>query len=238
MTIHDTFAGAQYVSAIIDLAEQHNLVLEIGSDFQHYGAVLAKHRPEQAIGKPFDPALHTMNESNAFWILGWTKEGELIHTQAMRMFDLGGLRLSDYLAHNFRDFPPTGLDLDMERSTYRPGPGAGRIKGQVFYHGELWVKRDPRFRGTGLPGALARFAMATCVLRWSPDHIFGFMPEGLAYRGLMEREGYMHSDPGALTWHIKEKDTPLRGFMTYMSHEDLSFILKLPTSETLPALAA
>ncbi|MDA5093830.1 hypothetical protein O2N63_06990 [Aliiroseovarius sp. KMU-50] len=238
MTIHDTFTGAQYVSAVLNLTESKGLRLEIGSDFEHYAEVLAKHRKEQALGQPFNPERHDLHDDNAFWILGWTMEGELVHTQAMRKFELGGVQLSDYLSYNFREFPPSGMDLDMERSSYRPGPGAHRITGQVFYHGELWVKPDQRFRGTGLPGILARFAMATCVLRWSPDHVFGFMPEQLAYRGLMEREGYMHSDPGALTWHNRDKTDPMRAFMVYMSHDDLSFLLKLPTAETLPSLAA
>lgn len=238
MTIYDTFTGAQYVSAILDLAQTKDLVLEIGSDFEVYAEAIRTHRPEQPLGQPFDPEFHKLGEQNAFWILGWTREGDLVHTQAMRLLDLQGLTLSDYMAHNYRAFPPATPDLDMNRSFFRPGPGANRITGQVFYHGELWVKRDPRFRGTGLPGALARFAMATCALRWSPDHIFGFMPEGLAYRGLLAREGYMHSDPGAITWHVKGKNAPMRCFMPYMSHEDLSFILRLPTSEILPALAA
>ncbi|SEW04648.1 hypothetical protein SAMN05444851_1067 [Aliiroseovarius sediminilitoris] len=238
MTIHDTFAGAQYVTAILDMASEHGLVIEMGSDFDLYESHINTHRAHQPIGAPFDPKRHEMNEHNGFWIVGWNEQGTLVHTQAMRRFNLGGLTLSDYLGQNFRDFPPVGLDLDMERSCYQPGPGARRISGKTCYHGELWVKGDDRYRGTGLPGLLARFALATCVLRWSPDHIFGFMPERHAFRGLAEREGYMHTDPSALAWYPKGSNAPLKGFMTYMSRDDLSHLISLCPRDFMMSQAA
>lgn len=238
MTIHDTFTGAQFVTAILDMASEHGMVIEMGSDFDLYESYISSHRTHQPLGLPFDPKLHDMNEDSGFWIVGWNESGELVHTQAMRLFNLGGLALSDYLGQRFVDFPPTGLDLDLERSHYQPGPGAKRISGRACYHGELWVKGDDRYRGTGLPGLLARFALATCVLRWSPDHIFGFMPERYAFRGLAEREGYMHTDPGALAWYPKGSTTPLKGFMTYMGRDDLSHLISLCPREFMLSQAA
>ncbi|WP_432449001.1 hypothetical protein [Aliiroseovarius marinus] len=238
MTIHDTFTGAQYVTAILDMANDKGLMIEMGSDFNLYGKYIEEHRTHQPLGDPFNPKLHQMSEDNGFWIAGWNENGELVHTQAMRLFDLQGAVLSDYLTRNFQAFPPTGLDLDMARSNYQPGPGARRIAGKTCYHGELWVRGDDRYRGTGLPGMLARFALATCVLRWSPDFIFGFMPEKYAFRGLAEREGYMHTDPGALSWFAKGSNAPLKGFMTYMGREDLSHLLTLCPREFMTSQAA
>lgn len=229
MTIHDTFAGAQYVTKIVDGAFDMGINLQVGSDFHEYSQLVADHRPEQPLGAPFDPTLQGINAENGFWIVGWARDGRLVHTQAMRLFDLGAVRLSDYLVQNFRNFPPAGLDLDMDGSSYLPGPGARRIDGTACYHGEAWLKGgDSGFRGTGLAGALARFALATAVLRWSPDHIFGFMPERHAFRGLVEREGYMHSDPGALIWRRADGADPLRGYMVWMGREDLSHLMTLP----------
>ncbi|MCK8484582.1 hypothetical protein MUY21_11095 [Aliiroseovarius sp. S2029] len=238
MTIHDSFEGVRFVGSILDMAREHGMEIEIGSDFDLYDRLITTHRPHQPIGAPFDPKRHRMSDRNGFWILGWTPQGALVHTQAMRRFDLGGLALSDYLGQNFRDFPPVGLDLDMQRSCYQPGPGARRIRGHVCYHGELWVKGDDRYRGTGLPGLLARFALATCLLRWSPDHVFGFMPERYAFRGLAEREGYMHTDPGALAWYPKGSNTPLKGFMTYMGRDDLNHLISLCPRDFMQAQAA
>ncbi|MCI2398923.1 hypothetical protein [Aliiroseovarius subalbicans] len=229
MTIHDTFAGAQYVTKIVDLAFDSGINLQVGSDFHEYSQLITEHRPEQPLGAPFDPTLQGINAETGFWITGWGRDGQLVHTQAMRRFDIGGVSLSDYLGQKFRDFPPAGLALDLDASEYRPGPGAKRISGVTCYHGEAWLKGgDTGFRGTGLAGALARFALATAVLRWSPDYIFGFMPERHAFRGLVEREGYMHSDPGALDWHLADSEKVLRGYMVWMGRDDLSHIMTLP----------
>lgn len=238
MTIHDTFAGAQFVTAILDMTSNHGMMIEMGSDFDLYESYVSTHRTHQPLGAPFDPKLHDMNEDTGFWIVGWNEAGNLVHTQAMRRFDLGGLALSDYLDQNFKDFPPTGLDLDFDRCRYQPGPGAKRISGKTCYHGELWVKGDDRYRGTGLPGLLARFALATCVLRWSPDYIFGFMPERYAFRGLAEREGYMHTDPGALAWYPHGSNSALKGFMTYMGRDDLSHLITLCPRDFMMSQAA
>lgn len=242
MTIHDTFAKAQagtrYVTAILDLAIDFGLTIEMGSDFKLYDSYVTKYRSHQPLGNPFDPTLHDMSEDNGFWIIGWNKEGELVHTQAMRLYDLEGLTLAEYLDYSFHEFPPSGLDIDMDRSNYRPGPGARRIAGKTCYHGELWVKGDDRYRGTGLPGMLARFALASCVLRWSPDFIFGFMPEKYAFTGLAEREGYMHTDPGALEWYAKGANAPLKGFMTYMGRDDLNHLITLCPRDFMVSQAA
>ncbi len=231
MTIHDTFIGAQFVSSITEMAYRHGITLQVGADFNQYSDIIAAHRPEQPLGDPFNPRKQPVSQKNGFWITGWNGTGNLVHTQAMRRFDLRG-SLADFLVKRFRDFPPTGLDLDLEKSRYMPGPGARKIRGTCCYHGEAWLKGGENgYRGTGLAGALARFALATAVLRWSPDHIFGFMPERHAFRGLVEREGYMHSDPGALFWHLAGSNDILRGYMVWMGSDDLTHMMDLPTEQ-------
>ncbi len=226
MTIHDTFAGAQYTSEIAGIVERVGMELRLGDDFEVYSDIIAAHRPEQPIGEPFDPEHTEINGKNGFWLTGWNRDGELVHTQAIRRLRLGGT-LADYLSSQFRKYPPPGMEIDFSRSRYRPGPGARRISGTACYHGEAWIKPgDATFRGTGIIGPLARFTMASALLRWSPDFIFGFISEGLAYRGLVEREGYMHTDPGALAWKLPEGET-LHGFMCWMSREDMDHMMEM-----------
>lgn len=228
MTIHDTFAGAQYATSIAHMAEDLGMRLEVGSDFNEYAQIIADHRPEQPLGDPYNPELHDIREEDSFWMTGWNEQGQLVHTQAMRRFAIVS-SLAEYLEANFRAFPPSGLPLDMERSRYIPGPGARQIRGELVYHGEAWLKPgDSTYRGTGISGALARFAMASAVLRWSPDYIFAFVPEKYAFRGLVEREGYMHSDPGALIWQMKGENKAFRGFMVWMGREDLTHMMGIP----------
>jgi len=234
MTIHDTFAGAQFATSIADLADNMGMKLQVGDDFQHYADMIRELRTDQPLGDPFNLEKQELTHENAFWISGWDKAGDLVHTQAIRRLQIKN-SLADFMQKSFRQFPPSGCDLDMGRSTYTPGPGARGIRGVVCYHGEAWLRSGKGgFRGTGIAGALARFAMTTAVLRWSPDYIFCFVPEGLAYRGLVEREGYMHTDPGALAWQLRD-GPQLRGFMGWMGREDLTHMMGIPTETLLVA---
>ena len=229
MTIHDTFAGAQFATSIANMAGEMGMSLQVGDDFQHYADLVAEFRGDQPLGEPFDLVKQELTHENAFWITGWDKQGRLVHTQAIRRLQIEN-SLAEYMSANFRDFPPSGADLDKSASRYTPGPGARGIRGVVCYHGEAWLRAGkPGFRGTGLAGALARFALASAVLRWSPDYVFCFVPEGLAYRGLVEREGYMHTDPGALMWQLRD-GRQLHGFMGWMGREDLSHMMIQPTA--------
>ncbi len=234
MTIHDTFAGAQFAASIANLAESRGMRLQVGDDFQHYADMVAELRADQPLGDPFNLEKQELTPENAFWVAGWDRRGNLVHTQAVRRLQIA-TNLADYLGRKFRAFPPSGVALDKARSTYTPGPGARRIRGVVCYHGEAWLRAGKGgFRGTGIAGALARFAMTSAVLRWSPDYIFCFVPEGLAFRGLVEREGYMHTDPGALSWKLREGGE-LRGFMGWMGREDLTHMMGIPTETLLVA---
>lgn len=232
MSIHDVYDGAQLIAASMDILTRHKISMTVGEDFEEYRQILKEGRPNQTLGIPFDPKIQEVTPSNAFWVIGRSPSGEVVHTQAMRVLPLGDAALSDYLRDQFRDFPPVGLDLDMERSRFRPGPGARNIRGSVCYHGEFWLNPEGgEYRGSGVSSVLARFAFMTAMLRWSPDYVFGFMPKPVAHKGFAARQGYMHAEPGALTWVRKDSDKPLEGFLVYMSKEDIRFLMSMPLHE-------
>lgn len=79
--------------------------------------------------------------------------------------------------------------------------------------------------------------MMVAMDRWQPDYLFGFMAKAVAYKGFAERMGYMHNEPGSLRWYRKGNDTPLEGFLSYLSNEDIRFLLEMPLQE-IEALAA
>lgn len=238
MTIQGLNAEDRFAATSHDILNKFGVTLSIGHDFERYRALLAQGRPDHILGAPFDPDLHELNASNAVWVIGYDEDGAVMHTQALRMLNLDGGTLGTYLRRRFRDFPPSGLDLDMERSRFKPGPGAKRIAGRVTYHCEVWMGGAPgQYRGTGVSSILGRFAFLTALQKWSPDYVFGFMPKPVAHKGFVERQGYMHAEPFALRWFIKGKDDPLEGYLAYMSREDMQFVLDMPEKE-LDALAA
>ena len=226
MSIHSTFEGAQFLTQASDIAMKNGISLQVGTCFKDYADLIATQRQHQPVGQPFDDALNDFDAGSGFWIAGRNQDGALIHTQAMRILNLQGRPLSGYLAKGYLDFPPAGVDLDLEKSYYHPGPSAHKIHGTVCYHGDFWLSAD--YRGTGLANVLARFALASGLLKWSPDFIIGFMIRQVAFKGLAEREGYMHSEPGALFWHRADLDQALEAFMVWMANEDLEYLLSIP----------
>ncbi len=238
MTIQGLSATERFAATSFDVLNRFGVRLTMGHDFEEYRALLAEGRPDHILGAPFDPDIHSLHERNAIWVVGHDADGNIMHTQALRMLDMQGGSLGNYLRQKFREFPPSGLDLDLERSRFRAGPGAKHIKGRVCYHGEVWMGGSPgQFRGTGVSGILGRFAFLTALEKFAPDYVFGFMPKPVAHKGFVERQGYMHAEPFALRWFVKDNPNPLEGFLAYMSREDMHFVLDLPESE-LAALAA
>ncbi|SFT14388.1 hypothetical protein SAMN04488040_3423 [Sulfitobacter marinus] len=232
MTLHRFQEGDRFIANGMALLSQAGISLTVGYDFNEYTEILKEARPGHLLGMPFDPKLHEMNEDNAFWIVGRNAKGDVMHTQAMRLLDLGGTSLAEYLRRSFTEFPPPGVDIDLQRSRYRAGPGAQRIAGTVAYHGEFWVGTTPReFRNAGLSSILGRYAFWQSIQHWNPDHIIAFMQNSVVLKGFPARHGYMHTEPGTLRWFLTGQDTPIEGFMAYMSNEDLRFILEMPMSD-------
>lgn len=230
--------GDRFLAHSNEIVARHGVSLQLGYDFEEYRNLLKLHRPEQSVGAPFDPDLVDLTATNSFWIVGWL-DGKIIHTQALRVIENGYRSLADYLEKGFRDYPPTGADIDFPRSRYRAGPGARRMSGKIVYHGEFWIAQgEMALRGSGLSCVLGRYGFWQAMQHWDPDHIFAFMAKAVAYKGLAERAGWMHTEPGALRWFIKGREDPIEGFLAYMDREDLSYLLELPLNDLVGRLAA
>ncbi|WP_420345348.1 hypothetical protein [Pelagibius sp.] len=239
MTTQEVLSGSRFVTAIKELVKDQGLTLEIGSDFTALREALKDQPERQGLAPRFDPDVSEIDEASGFWILGRSKTGEVVHTQAMRMVDLGGRTLSGYLDERFRDFTPAGYAIDFSRSHYRGAPGSRMIAGKVCYHGELWLKGGPGgFRGAGFTAVLARLALVKALLKWAPDYVFGFMFPLAACKGLAAREGYMHTEPGSLYWAVSGRQRPLETWTVWMSRADIRHILQIPPTDLFYELEA
>ena len=239
------FSGeaAAFIATSNTILLDHGIDVRVGTDFDEYKEIIREHRPVQILGAPFDPANQVPEQSelvdgNAFWLTGWSDEGELIHTQAAKGVDLKGRALSNYLLNGFRRFPPPFKDIDFARSRFRATPGSHKISGTVVYHGEVWMAPEQgRYRGSGLSTVLARTGLLHIMRRWNPDWMYGFMLRAVAFKGFSERMGYMHNEPGALLWYRDGKETPAEAFLTYLSREDVMYLLDMPVRELVSQAA-
>lgn len=238
MTLLTMQTGDRFVANSAEIFQRYGVTLEVGYDFEEYRSLLAEARPEHELGAPYDPNVHNMTRHNALWIVGRNLDGEIVHTQAIRMLEMQGQTVGEYFTNRFREFPPSVPGLDLQRSRFRAGPGAKRMRGSVAYHGEFWIAPGAdSLRGQGMSCVLGRYGFFEAIQHWDPDHMVAFMAKGIAFKGLAERTGWMHTQPGALRWFLKDVAEPIEGFMAYMDRDDLHYVLELPLND-LVALAA
>ncbi len=236
MSIHYETREDFLFAASHDVIKRMGLTLSVGTDFEEYRELLAEARPDHALGEPFEPKKYNLNPDNSLWMVGRDPSGKIIHTQAMRCLHLQNMTLGEYLGRNLRQFEPSGMDIDYDRSTYRPGPAANRMSGTIVYHGEFWVGGSAR-QGTVLSPALGHHAFLTAVRCWRPDHTFGFIAKRLAFKGFSARFGFMHSEPNAIKYILKGSDQCFEGTMGYMSREDLDYALDYPAEDFIAEAA-
>lgn len=232
MAILDLSAEDKFKAAGADILDRFGITLSAGTDFDEYCEYAAQARPDHRVGDPFDHRVHDMADGKACWIVGRDSSGDIIHLQALRLLPTRTMSVGDYFRKNYREFSPSELDIDFERSRYRAGPGAKRMLGRVIYSGETWIGGTPgQFRGTGISNILGRFALMTAIQELSADYVVGFMARPVAYKGFCLRMGFMHAEPMALRWVARDMPQALEGVMVYMSAEDIRFMLDLPSSE-------
>ena len=80
MTIQGFNHGEQIFATAMQIFNQFDITIEIGSDFNKYRRLLLEHRPQQPLGPPFDPNIHQLNAKNAFWLIAKGPDGAVIHT--------------------------------------------------------------------------------------------------------------------------------------------------------------
>jgi len=227
--------GERFVASSLRLFAAHGLTLRVGFDFGQYKTLLKEARPDHKIGVPFDPDIHDFSDGNAFWIVATDTRGAIVHTQALRLLDLSGISLADHLQSQFTAFPPPSIPLDLDKSNYRSGPGAQRMTGRIAYHGEFWIGGSAgQFRGSGVSTLLSRYGFWMASQHWDPDHIFAFIVNAVAHKGLAARTGWMHTDPAALQWYPRNGQPVIETVMAYLHREDIQYLLDLPLA--LPKL--
>lgn len=160
----------------------------------------------------FDPTLGGMTPETGFVIIGRDEEGQVVATQAARLYDWSETTLKDE-ATSLRMFyadPDAAFGRgDLCEIT---APVATTIAGRVVFSGAGWYRRD--FRNKGLATILPRISRAYGFTRWNTDFTISIMADAVVAGGMAERCGYTkveHSSvelvvsplgvvPGALVW--------------------------------------
>ncbi|MFL4471223.1 hypothetical protein ACERZ8_15535 [Tateyamaria armeniaca] len=209
-------------SGILRDLENMGIRIKVGDDFLEYRT----HRNQQADRGPiypmFDVSQSYVDHSNGFWICGFGPDGEVMHTQAMRLLDLTDMSLATHLQlHRHKYITPDSTpDPDQ---TFFTGPEALKtITGKVGYQGDFWLRAKGLAgpRSQGATALLSHLLLEMTVIAFDPAFVFAFVPKQLAAKGAHLRYGYTHCEAGR--WIGPDQQITDEDHLIWMSAKDLA----------------
>lgn len=167
----------------------------------------------------FKPAHSGLSEENSYWISGETDDGEIVVTQAGRVYYWPETTLADEARMMFY-----GGRADAGRCVVKAA-AAGAITGVVFFGGAVWVRPD--FRRNGLSKLMPRLGRAYAAARWPLDWGISLVKPALVDMGVARGYGYKHESrsvffPGH---HLGDLEVVLVYLSRDEAYEDLATFL-------------
>ena len=196
--------------------------VEICDDFAKYRSYRSQQSDRGPIYPMFDVASSYIDHTNGFWVCGFNTNGELVHTQAVRLLDLTETSLATHLNIHRHKYitPDTTPDPDL---TFYSGPEALKtITGKVCYQGDFWLRASglggPRSQGA--TALLSGILLQIMISSWNPSFVFAFVPQRLAAKGAHLRYGYSHCEPGR--WVGPDQQVTEEDYFIWMGANDMA----------------
>jgi hypothetical protein len=169
-------------------ARQMGLRLRLRHDF---GELLYLNEREVAHGNWFklvnmyNPGCCDLSPENSYWISGENEAGDIVLTQAGRIYYWPETSLSEEARSMFYAGHDEGKPCNVT------APAARRIGGVVFCAGSHWIRPD--FRGHRLSHLLARLGRAYAMSRWPVEWAIALVAPVLVTKGVSAGYGYKHA---------------------------------------------
>jgi hypothetical protein len=174
----------------------------------------------------FDPQYCDLNPENSYWICGEDDAGEVVLTQAGRVYNWPDTNLEEQARLMFYGGRETGQKCQITADV------AHEIGGVVFCAGSHWI--HPDFRGHQLSELTARLGRAYAAARWPIDWAIALITPALVKKGVARGYGYQHTSrsvfyPGSYLGDLELVIAYLSADETY---EDLAMFLSHQLSDS------
>jgi hypothetical protein len=136
----------------------------------------------------YDVAYGGITSENAFCIIGRNAVGDVVATQAARLYDWTETTLMAEAATLRLFYPKPGEMAHGGERCIITAPAAASISGRVAFTGAAWYRPD--YRGRDLATVLPRIARAYAFAKWHTDFNVTFIADRLVETGLPRRCGY------------------------------------------------
>jgi hypothetical protein len=145
-----------------------------------------------------DPDVCDFRANRAFWMSLQTPDGATVGLQAFRL-DSIQTSLADWCASYMIGVYMLRNELMVPSHTRPPRDSVSeRLRGQLVYHGEIWV--DKAVRNRRVFEAFTRLGLILSMIKWNPDAIWGLANAQMAGHGHVGRIGYTTIERGFLRW--------------------------------------
>jgi len=142
----------------------------------------------------FNSESNDIDPTKSYCILGLDPEGEVVATQAVRLFEWTDTNLAEQVGDMRLFYTDPAKRKPNEHCTIT-APSAKDIYGRVAYSGAAWYRPD--YRKKGLTGLMPRIARAYAYTRWATDRTITLMAEGIVACNVPARVGYENVEWGA-----------------------------------------
>jgi hypothetical protein len=133
----------------------------------------------------FNPQYCDLSPENSYWISGENEHGEIVLTQAGRIYYWPETSLEQEARLMFYGGRDEGQSCEITAAA------AKSITGVVFYGGSGWVRPD--FRGQRLMQLIPRLGRAYALARWPVNWGISFVAPVLVEKGVAWGYGYKHA---------------------------------------------
>ena len=185
----------RFFAAAEKTADLHKLSLTIETDFE---ALLAFNKTQTETWYPltpmYDPRVNRMSPESSFWICGRDQRGDIVATQCARFYDWEGTHFKAEFESLRLAYEHPDAVMFPEELAICEAASATSITGPVCFSGAAWYRPD--FRGTGLSSFLPRISRALAYSKWDTRYTYSFIEPKLAAKGIADRYGYSHVEPG------------------------------------------
>lgn len=227
MRIQAKFNLHKYMCEIETIVERKGFKLSVETDFNLYRKIRRNQDGRSDLAPLFDAKMSFIPPNTGFWLKLVDEEGEILHTQAVRMHHLNEESLFDHVAHSKLMYVPPEIH-DVDDYDIRISESFKEISNTISYHGDAWIHKSLRTSRLNL--LLGRYGLAAAKLFWNVDCYFAFMSNDNVTSGLDKRAGFFNSRPA--TW-AQDDHVLCRYWLVWLEKQDIDELIEIPPAELL-----
>lgn len=199
-------------------ARDRGVTLTLSTDFELLREVNARNQGSwHGLAPSFDCAYGGIDRKCGFWLIGRDDMGEIVTTQAARVFDTGQETLKDYLTSLRLFYPRPDEQKQPGEHCLVETPGATHLRGRIVYSGGTWI--HPDYRKRLMPMILPRISRALALTLWDSEFTFSMVSHALVSKGVATAYGYRNIESG-IRWMNSETELRLDGTLVWMDRSE------------------